>query len=48
MRLIDCLFVRLTVFNGTFNNFSVISWNSVLMVEETGIPGENHIPVPSH
>jgi hypothetical protein len=30
------------VFNGTFNNISVISWPSVLLVEETGIPGEIH------
>ena len=30
------------VFNATFNNFSVISWRSVLFVEETGVPGENH------
>ena len=25
-----------------FNNISVISWRSVLLVEETGGPGENH------
>ena len=30
------------VFNATFNNISVISWWSVLLVEETGGPGENH------
>ena len=36
------------VFNATFNNISVISWQSVLLVEETGIPGENHRPVASH
>jgi len=30
------------VFNATFNNISVISWLSVLMVEETRGPGENH------
>jgi hypothetical protein len=29
------------VFNATFNNISVISWLSVLLVEETGVPGEN-------
>jgi len=29
------------VFNATFNNISVISWRSVLSVEETGVPGEN-------
>jgi hypothetical protein len=30
------------VFNATFNNISVISWWSVLLMEETGVPGENH------
>ena len=33
------------VFNATFNNISVISWRSVLLMEETGISGENHQPV---
>jgi hypothetical protein len=36
------------VFNATFNNISVISWRSGLLVEETGVPGENHWPVASH
>ena len=40
--------VGLMVFNATFNNFSVISWRSVLLVEETRVPGENHRPVASH
>ena len=31
----NCLFVCLMVFNATFNNISVISWQSVLLVEET-------------
>ena len=31
-----------------FNNISAISWWSVLFVEETGGPGENHRPVASH
>ena len=31
------------VFNATFNNISVISWQSVLLVEETEVPGENHL-----
>ena len=31
--------VRLMVFNATFNNISVISWQSVLLVEETGVFG---------
>jgi hypothetical protein len=35
-------------FNATFNNISVISWRSVLLVEETGGPGENQRPVASH
>jgi hypothetical protein len=29
------LFVCLMVFNTTFNNISVISWQSVLLMEET-------------
>jgi hypothetical protein len=36
------------VFNATFNNISVISWQSVVVVEETGVLGENHIPAESH
>jgi hypothetical protein len=36
------------VFNATFNNISVISWLSVLFVEETAVPGEKHQPVASH
>ena len=36
------------VFNATFNNISVIWWPSVLLVEETGVPGENHRLVTSH
>ena len=31
----------LMVFNATYNNISVISWRSVLLVEEIGVPGEN-------
>jgi hypothetical protein len=34
-----CLFM---VLNATFNNISVI------LVEETGVPGENHRPAASH
>ena len=30
------------VFNATFNNISAISWRSALLMEETGVPGENH------
>jgi hypothetical protein len=35
------------VFNITFNNISIISWRSVLLVEETGVPRENQLPVAS-
>ena len=30
------------MFNATFNSIPVISWRPVLLVEEAGIPGENH------
>ena len=40
--------VRVMVFNATFNNISVISWRSVLLVEETGVPGENRRPATIH
>jgi hypothetical protein len=33
------------VFNATFNNISVISWRSVLLMEETG---ENHQLAAGH
>jgi len=36
------------VFNATFNNISVISWRSVLLAEETGVPEENHQPGACH
>jgi hypothetical protein len=39
---------RLMLFNATFNNISVISWRSDLLVEETGLPEENHRPAASH
>jgi hypothetical protein len=29
------------VFNATFINISAISWRSVLLVEETGVPEKN-------
>ena len=34
--------VMVMVFNATFNNISVISWRSVLLTEESGVPRENH------
>jgi len=36
------------VFDATFNIISVISWWSVLLVEETRVPGENHRPAACH
>jgi len=35
------------VFNATFSNISVISDRLVLLMEETGVPGENHRPATS-
>ena len=36
------------VFNATFNNISVILWRSVLLLEETKVPGENHRLAATH
>jgi len=33
------------VFNVTLNNFSIISWRLVLLVEETGELGENQTEI---
>ena len=46
--LFTSLFACLMVFNATFNNISVISWRSVLLVKDIRGPGENHRPVTSH
>jgi len=35
-------------FNTTFSNISTISWRTVLVVEEAGVPGENHRPWASN
>ena len=42
----DKLRVRVMVlaFKATFNNVLFISWRSVLLMEETGVHGENHRP----
>ena len=34
------------VFNATFNNISVISWWSVSLVEETGVPEKKTTDLP--
>ena len=36
------IWVKVMVFNATFNNISAISWRSVLLVEEAGVPRENN------
>jgi hypothetical protein len=36
------------VLNATFSNISAISWRPVLVVEEAGVPGENHRPWASN
>jgi hypothetical protein len=36
------------VFNATFNNISVISWQTVLSMENTGEPGANHRTAANH
>ena len=47
---VKCIFnrVRVMVFNTTFNNISFISWRSVLLMEETWVPRENHWPASNH
>ena len=39
---------RVMVFKDTFSNISLILWLSVLLVEETRVPGVNHQPAASH
>jgi len=34
--------------NETFSNISAISWRPVVVVEEAGVPGENHQPWASN
>jgi hypothetical protein len=46
--VIGYILVRVMVFKANFNNISAISWRSVLLMEETEVPGENHRPVTSH
>ena len=39
---------RVIMFIATFSNISVVSWQSVLLVEETEMSRENNLPVASH
>jgi hypothetical protein len=34
--------ILILVFNATFSNISAISWQPVVVVEEAGVPRENH------
>ena len=47
-RFPECNWFWFLVFNATFSNISAISWRPVLVVEETGVPGENHRPSASN
>jgi hypothetical protein len=39
--------VGVLVFNASFNNISAISWLSDLLVDDNGVPRENHRPATS-
>jgi hypothetical protein len=41
-------YVWFMMFKATFNNISVLSWRSVLLVEETGVPRETHQSLVSY
>ena len=47
LKLFVCLDL-VSVWPNKRNNFFSILWRSVLLVEETGVPGENHRPVASY
>ena len=40
--------VKVMVFNATFNNFSLISWRLVLLLEEAGVLRGYQRPAASH
>jgi hypothetical protein len=46
--VIDLIFGGFLVLNVTFSNISAISWRPVLVVEEAGVPAENHRPWASN
>ena len=46
--VVDHQRIRAMVFNATFSNISVISWQSALLMEETGLPKETHRPPASY
>jgi hypothetical protein len=46
--VVSALNLNLFVLNATFSNISAISWRPVLVMEEAGVPGENHRPWASN
>jgi hypothetical protein len=40
--------MAMMVLDDTFDNISVLSWRSALLVEESGVLGENQRPAASH
>jgi len=42
LKLVEGQGISIMVLNVTFNNISVISWQSVLLLDETGVPAQNH------
>ena len=45
---VDLIWLDFWCFNATFSNISAISCRPVLVVEEAGVPGENHRPRASN
>jgi hypothetical protein len=45
---VEVILFILFALNATFSNISTISWRPVLVVEEAGVPGENHRPWASN
>ena len=48
VKVLGLSWFRFMVFNATFNNISIISRRSVLLVKETGVSGENYPPAANH
>jgi hypothetical protein len=46
--LFSSVWARFMRFDAPFNKTSAISWRSILLMKETGVPGENYRIVPSH
>jgi hypothetical protein len=46
--LVNNILIDFDFWCSPFNNISAISWRPVLVVEEAGVPGENHRPWASN